>query len=269
MKAIKNRLMTTLVIFAFTVKAMGQTSSPYHTSWKTNGPVIAAGIGMSYLGLHLIGEKDGLTFQQLEGLQKSDVWFVDRFTAGNYSSSADKSSYYPFYGSFAMPVALLITRNERKHTGQILALYLETMAITGTVYSLTAGTVSRNRPYTYGTDAPLDDRTKKGATRSFFAGHTAATASATFFAAKVFADFHPDSRAKPYVWTAAALVPATVGYLRLKGGMHFLSDNLLGYGIGAGIGILVPQLHKVPNSRWSLVPMVTPDYQSAALSYRL
>ncbi|HEX8460354.1 MAG TPA: phosphatase PAP2 family protein, partial [Segetibacter sp.] len=85
--------------------------------------------------------------------------------------------------------------------------------------------------------------------RAFFAGHTAATAAATFFMAKAFADFNPDSKAKPYVWAFAASVPALVGYLRYKGGMHFLSDNLLGYAVGAGAGILVPKLHSIKKMR--------------------
>jgi membrane-associated phospholipid phosphatase len=29
--------------------------------------------------------------------------------------------------------------------------------------------------------------------------------------------------------------------------MHFLSDNILGYILGAGAGILIPQWHKIKN----------------------
>jgi membrane-associated phospholipid phosphatase len=122
------------------------------------------------------------------------------------------------------------------------------MAVTGTLFTMAAGNVNRLRPLAYaGNEVPMGDKTSKNARNSFFAGHTTATASATFFAAKIFHDFNPDSPARAYVWTAAAAIPATVGYLRLKAGKHFLSDNLLGYAIGAGSGILVPQLHKKAN----------------------
>lgn len=244
--------------------------SPYKTSWKVDGPVIAGTIGLNVLGLNLIQNKKSLTEAQLEAKSKADINAIDRFSAGYYSENADKLSYYPFYGSFAAPVVLLLNKNIGGKAGQVLALYLETMAVTGAAYTLSAGSINRSRPYTYGTKAPLEQRMKTSAQRSFFGGHTAATASASFFAAKIFADFNPDSRAKPYVWAAAAAVPALVGYYRLRGGMHFLSDNLVGYAVGAGAGILIPQLHKkTDNSDLSLTPVTGLNYQGLSLIYQL
>jgi membrane-associated phospholipid phosphatase len=101
----------------------------------------------------------------------------------------------------------------------------------------------------------LEERLHKYAENSFFAGHTAATASVAFFTAKVFHDLHPGSPWRPVVWGAAAAVPATVGYLRLRAGKHFLSDNIVGYAVGATIGILVPELHKRnQQTGWKLTP---------------
>jgi membrane-associated phospholipid phosphatase len=148
-------------------------------------------------------------------------------------------------------------------------LYLETMAVTGALYSITAGTINRSRPLVYNTSAPMERRTSNNSQRSFYAGHTAATASATFFAAKVFSDFNPDSKLKPYVWVVAAAVPAVVGYQRYKSGQHFLSDNLLGYGLGAAAGILIPKWHKTNMMKdMSIVPQVGKDYKGMAISYK-
>jgi membrane-associated phospholipid phosphatase len=264
--------MKALILLVFcsllTNVAFSQNDSPYRTSFKKDGPVIVAGVGLSYLGLTLIKNKDDLTTAEVLSKSKSNVNFFDRGTAGYYSNKADKDSYIPFYGSFAMPIVMLLNHNERSKAGQVLTLYFETMAITGAMYTLTAGSVQRSRPFVYSANAPMDERMDKKAQRSFFAGHTAATAAATFFAAKVFQDFNPDSRAKPYVWVAAAAIPATVGYLRLKSGRHFLSDNLLGYAVGAASGILVPQLHKKStDSGISLTPIVSPYSKGASLSY--
>ncbi|WP_207531990.1 phosphatase PAP2 family protein [Desertivirga arenae] len=251
-------------------QSSGKADSPYKTSWKVDGPVIAGTLGLNFLGLSLIKNKEGLTETEVmyKRAHKSDVNGIDRFAAGNYSENADKLSYYPFYASFAMPVAMLLNKKIGSKAGQVMAMYVETMAVTGAVYSITAGSVNRSRPYVYGSETPLDKSMKKGARRSFFAGHTAATASATFFAAKVYSDFNPDSRAKPYVWAAAAVVPAVVGYYRVQSGNHFLTDNLLGYAVGAGAGILVPQLHKKGSSNnLSVVPVTTPEYRGLNLSY--
>jgi membrane-associated PAP2 superfamily phosphatase len=169
-----------------------------------------------------------------------------------------------------MPVLMaLINKNERHKIGQVLVLYTETMAITGALFTMTTGNIYRSRPYVYNTTLSESMRKDKNAQRAFFAGHTAATAAATFFTAKVFQDFNPDSKAVPYVWVAAASVPALVGYLRYKAGMHFLSDNLLGYAIGAGAGILVPQLHKSKKlQNVSFSPTFGNGSRGLAMTYR-
>ncbi len=211
--------------------------------------------------------------QELNELSKDDVPGIDRFAAGNSSENADQISYYPFYGSFAVPVVMmLVDGNMRKNAGQISVMYIESMATTGALYTITAGLVDRPRPLVYDTSVPEGDRREGGAQRSFFAGHTAATASATFFAAKIYNDFYPDSALKPYVWTAAAAVPAWVAYLRTKAGKHFLTDNIVGYAIGAASGILIPELHKVEDPNFRMSPSMGLDingheYQGMSFQY--
>lgn len=242
-----------LLILSFlsclTCPAIAQEASPYKTSTRVDLPVTLGGVALSGLGLYLVSNKHGLSDAEVLSLDKADINSFDRFSAGNYDEDAKKLSDKFFYGSFATPLVLLFDGKIAHKAGQVAALYVETMAVTGTLFTMAAGNVYRVRPLAYGGDeVPLRQKSTKNATNSFFAGHTAATASATFFVAKVFHDFNPDSPARPYVWTAAAAIPAAVGYLRLKAGKHFLSDNLLGYAIGAGTGILVPQLHKKASS---------------------
>lgn len=229
----------------FSTEPVDTNSSPYETSWAVDGTYLVGSIGLNVLGFKLIQEKDALTLQEMNDLSKDDVPRIDRFIAGNYSENADDISYYPFYGSFAVPVVMMLADAKlRPHAGQISILFVESMATTGALFTITAGLVDRPRPLTYNTSVPEDLRREGGAQRSFFAGHTAATASATFFAAKIYNDFYPNSALKPYVWTAAAAVPAWVAYLRSKAGKHFLTDNIVGYAIGAASGILVPEFHK-------------------------
>ena len=264
----KTKILFLALIISCT-QVLAQTESPYKTSWKTDGLAIAGGVGLSALGLSMIKNKKDLTEAEVNALSKDDVFFLDRFSAGDYSSKANDDSYIPFYGSFAaVPVAMLLNKNERNHAGQVMALFVETMSVTGAIFSITAGSVQRSRPYVYNTDREMSHRMDSDSQRSFFAGHTAATATATFFAAKVFADFNPDSKLKPYVWAAAAAVPAAVGYMRLRAGRHFLTDNLIGYGIGAGVGILVPHLHKkTNNSGLSLQPYGGQKAQGLSLTW--
>ena len=247
--------------------AWGQTSSsPYHVNWVRDGIITAGAIGASVAGSLLITNKERLTEADLVGLSRNEVNRFDRFAAGNYSANAEHTSDYFFYGSFATPFLLLLNENVRQDAPQVFMLYGQAMSIAGGMYSLTAGLIDRKRPSVYATDAPLDARLHKYGENSFYAGHTSATATATFFVAKVFHDLNPDSPARPFIWAAAAAVPATVGYLRLRAGKHFLSDNILGYAIGASVGILVPELHK-RDTGIALLPVSTPEYDGVGLVY--
>jgi membrane-associated phospholipid phosphatase len=250
-----------------------QSNSPYKISWAVDGPLVGVGLGLNVLGFQLVQNKETLSVQEMNELSREDVPKIDRFLTGNYDESADELSYFPFYGSFAVPVVMMLSdANMRNNAGHISVLFIESMATTGALFTITAGLVDRPRPLVYNTSVPERERREKSAQRSFFAGHTAATASASFFAAKIYNDFYPDSAARPYVWTAAALVPAWVGYLRAEAGKHFLTDNILGYAVGAASGILIPELHKKKNRNLGIAPAMGLDirgneYQGLSLHY--
>jgi membrane-associated phospholipid phosphatase len=250
-----------------------QSECPYKTKFKVDAPITSVGIGLSYYGLTLMMDKTGLTEEEVNNLDKNDVNGFDRFSAGYDSEKAKTISNYPFYGSFLLPFTLLLNENVKGHAGQVLGLYVQTMAVTGALFTMTNGLTPRTRPLVYSPDVDISEKTRSNARNSFYAGHTTAAAGASFFFAKVFHDFNPDSPARPFVWAGAAAVPAVVGYYRLKAGKHFLSDNLLGYAVGAATGILVPQLHKRNNNTGlSLNPTIIPTFtgtmsQGANMSY--
>lgn len=231
-------------------------TSPYSTSW-VDGAIVAGSVGLNYWGLSLMKEKKGLSEAEIKIIDadmaaaKAKIPAFDRWSAGSYSLKAKKLSDIPFYASFGVPLLFLANSQTRQNAPQIGLLYLETMAITGAIFSQANGRVNRIRPSIYNQSAGDDVRMDEKGQNAFYGGHTTATAAASFFAAKIFNDYYPYSPARPYVWTGAALLPAFVAYLRLRAGKHFLSDNLIGYAIGAGAGVLVPHLHK-SNSNISL-----------------
>lgn len=238
------------------VAAAQQAPLPYHTRFAVDAPIVAGLGAISAVGLHLSMKRDGPTNAELATFNKKDVPAFDRFSAGYYSEGFQTAGDLICYPSLVIaPGLLALSPAVRGRYGQVLGLYLQTLLATGAIFTMSIGTLPRYRPYLYGPEGG-DQRTGHIATNSFFAGHTAHTATATFFAAKVFHDFNPDSPAQPYVWAAAAVVPAVVAYTRIEAGKHFLSDNLVGYAVGATMGVVVPQLHKVAGRRGvSLVPM--------------
>ncbi len=263
-----------MVISINSVVAQDRNTSPYKTDLLKDGIFVTAGIGLNVLGLSFVQNKDALTLDELNAKSKNDIWKIDRWAAGNYSDQANSDSYIPLYASFVLPFALMINEDERQHAGQISVLFIETMATTGALFTMSAGLVQKSRPLVYNTSLPEEKRMAKDEQRSFFAGHTAATAAATFFAAKVYNDFHPDSNLKPLVWGVAAAIPASVGYLRIKAGKHFLTDNLIGYAVGAASGILIPELHKSKNENLKIYPTMglnpgglNSNYQGLGMNY--
>jgi hypothetical protein len=247
----------------------------YHISWKVDAPVTGAGLGLSVFGLHLIQTKDDLTHEQAIAKSRSDIPAFDRGNAGFYSQKDNDASYIPFFAGFAMPLVMVVAdKTERQQAGKILVMYTESLAITATLYTITAGSIDRSRPLVYPDKsgnfrADESKRKSNNSQRSFYAGHVAAAASASFFAAKVFSDLNPDSKFKPVIWIIAAAVPAVTAYYRYEAGEHFLSDNILGYVLGAGVGILVPQFHKTHKNfqRLSLAPAIGQGYKGINIAY--
>src|SRR5688572_19657546 len=185
----KNLLIALALLLNFSTGAAAQfgpdsaSSTPYRTRFAVDAPVIGTGIALSGLGLYFISDKPSIKDDELATISKFDVNKFDRFTAGNYDPDAKAFSDFPFYGSFAAPLFLLADKNVRSNSGQVFTLYLETMAITGTAFALTVGLTDRYRPLVYKTDDPENeelnhDRHSKNSRNSFFAGHTAASASA-------------------------------------------------------------------------------------------
>ena len=126
------------------------------------------------------------------------------------------------------------------------------------------------RPLVYNPDIPFTDRSESGTLNSFFSGHVSTAAASTFFAAKVYSDYHPEFGNKKYLLFGAALIPPmVVGIYRYKAMKHFPTDVFTGLVVGAGMGVLVPHLHKRKNKMggFSFVPF-SGKYTGCVIGYR-
>jgi membrane-associated phospholipid phosphatase len=69
---------------------------------------------------------------------------------------------------------------------------------------------------------------------------------------KVYSDYHPEIGNNKYLLYGAALIPPLlVGYFRMKALMHFPSDVMVGLGVGALCGILIPEFHRLKDKKIS------------------
>lgn len=207
-------------------------------------PLTAAGSAWTLYAFSVIYGRDPSPVEKIQSLDINSINRFDRWAADIYSEKAAETSDLFFYGSMPLPVLLMLDKKIRKDAGKIAFLYLEAMAVTGVLYSGSAYLTNRYRPYAYNPEAPMDLRVRGGAKNSFFAGHVALVGTSTFFMAKVYADYNPDSKVKWIPYTLASVATGATAYLRHRGGRHFPSDIVLGTAVGPLVGILIPQFHK-------------------------
>lgn len=233
-------LLFTLNVLAFNSIAQRpyQLHSAREAGWIGGGGV---GVGVAYL---LKARTPAFNLQQLAALDAGRVPRFDRYALRHYSQPARHSSDILLYASLALPALLLADRQIRHDAPQVAVVVGEVFLVNLALTSLTKELVHRPRPLAYQPGVPLADKLQADTRRSFFSGHTSTTSAMTFATAKIWTDYHPDSRWTPVVWITAAAIPATVGYLRMRGGKHFLSDVVVGLLTGAATGILIPHWHR-------------------------
>jgi membrane-associated phospholipid phosphatase len=208
---------------------------------------------VSSIGLFVLNNKTSLDYSQIVSLNKKDIWTIDRKAVEQtYSSTTyDKSTKASDWGlnlSVFLPGLLILDKKIKNDMSNILLLYLETQAINISFY--TYGGVmftNRIRPIAYYPEATQDGKfSNHGIKDSFFSGHVSTVATASFFMAKVYSDYHPEIKRMKWLLYASALVPpAYVGYHRYKALKHFPTDIFTGIALGVATGILVPELHKI------------------------
>lgn len=245
--------------------ATASKAQTYQLSWKLDAPLLAGSFAWAGLSQWASGQVNPLTEDDIWMLNRSNVNSFDRPATYNWSPTAGHISDIGILVGGASIFTTLIPQKGRSEFGTIAVMALEGgFATLGLTNSFKAG-LKRTRPFVYNIYAPLDDKLKRDARFSFFSGHTSLTAYGTFFTAKVLHDLFPEARWRYLTWASAAAISATTGYLRVRAGKHFPTDVIAGFAVGAGIGILIPQLHKKKSNSLSLFP--TPNGIGMAMRF--
>jgi membrane-associated phospholipid phosphatase len=180
----------------------------------------------------------------------------DRTAISNYSVAAKNTSNIFGYASFALPAIFLIGSDTRRDFGKIALIWGEVIAVNAGLTTISKHALKRPRPYVYSTKENTFSKSSKGAQASFVSGHTSVMASNLFFLARTFSVYHHNSKLKPYVWGICITAPAIMGHLRVKAGVHYPTDVIAGYALGAAVGLLIPELHKKrDNYQLTVIPV--------------
>jgi membrane-associated phospholipid phosphatase len=105
-------------------------------------------------------------------------------------------------------------------------------------------TTGRARPYVWQGNPDLYPPDVSDANVSFFGGHTTFVFAVVVSGSTLF--FMQDMPGAPYVLGVGLAAATFTAYLRMAAGKHYLSDTLVGAGVGSLIGWAVPYLFHRP-----------------------
>jgi len=244
----------------------------YTVNYRIDIPITAVAIATSLWGLSIVNNKTPLDSLTIIGLDANDINQFDRSAAwqdAEFAPTARRISDFSMAFSHTLPFLLLIDKKIRQDWGDVLLLFFETHAIVGNLYSWGSVIhIDRIRPLAYNPDVPWEERTATRTKNAFYSGHTSTSASASFFAAKVYCDYHPELGNRKYlIYSLAVVPPVFTGIFRYKGLKHFPTDVITGVLVGASMGVLIPHLHKKTGPNLSIVPFAG-QVNGLAMSYR-
>lgn len=215
---------------------------PFKLSTRKEAAIIGVGSAIGITALIVVLNNDHLTEDEINSLHPEDVNKFDRIAIGPYQEDFPGDAL--LYSSYLLPLTFLTYDETREDFGTLALMYGEVFLINKGINALVKGLTTRNRPFVYDDDTPLEKKYMINARHSFYSGHASVTASNSFFTAKIFSEYLTDNTAKTLIWTAAAILPAVTGFSRINTHNHFPTDVIVGYIVGAAIGYLIPEIHK-------------------------
>jgi len=188
------------------------------------------------------------TRTSLNGFDKAGL---DAFAGANRHASGIASDIMGYAGMPVLTLGLGLIASldadrgaSRKYRarrfGIDVLLMTEAVSTTLTVMDFTKYLSKRRRPSAI--DEPVDGKRIVDQNLSFFSGHTALAFSLASSAGMIATLRH--ERLAPLVWVVGMAAATATGITRLAANQHFASDVVVGGAVGAGIGALVPLLHR-------------------------
>ncbi|MET0795295.1 MAG: phosphatase PAP2 family protein, partial [Polyangiaceae bacterium] len=213
--------------------------------------MIAVSLGFAGT-LELINSTGEIRPQQIApNFQRSRLFFLDRPVlaqtpdprAGGYSTIGLGAAV-----AFAFVDPILSgVREKSVQTGLADAfMYAESISFTMAMTNIVKMAVRRPRPSAYieAEAHPNAENTSTDSALSFFSGHAAITATVTATASYLAFARAPHG-ARPWITLGVGTALTTfVSIERVRAGKHFPTDVIAGSIAGAGIGLVVPHLHR-------------------------
>ena len=230
----------------FTIAQRTAAQSPY--SFNTGRELGIIVPGLVFHGVSLLHPVpiDSL-WRRVSTMDRADLPAFDRSAAYNWNLNAHHTSSVLLWAGVGGSLTMSLVDRPTPDMGTPLAMMGETVLLTTGLTNMVKVLVHRPRPYAYNPDVPLEVRKAREAYISFWSGHTATAAAMAFASAELVQHSGANSTAKTVTWTTAITLPMLIGHYRVRAGRHFRTDVIVGYLVGAGIGMAVPYIHRIGN----------------------
>jgi hypothetical protein len=226
---------------------------------------------------NVLHNKRDLTLAEVQSARRDIVNVLDRWALNqdpskrdHFYTLSDKTLTAILAGSAA---TFVLGKKTRKDWLRLGLMYYQTQFLTFAFYDFSPmGPLFQNRlrPVVYYDYFPYEYRKGGNQRNSMYSGHVANATAATFFAVKVYLDYHPEMRKKKFLFYGLASLPALFnGYLRLKALAHFPSDILTGYMVGGLFGVMVPELHRIKSKKIGLSTFYNGQSGGLHVTYKL
>jgi membrane-associated phospholipid phosphatase len=246
-----------LAFVLLTSPAVAQERPFPYVVGRQDALIVPAGVGLAVLGDHVANREDPLTRVQIAALTPDDVNGFDRTAAGNWSPEwGDRSDWArdALIGSAALvtfvPLVPSVVHGQWRDAAILGTMLGESyLLLRGATYTA-KGLAGRTRPFVHNTALTVDERLAlsdadpQDAYQSFYSGHSAAAFALATFMSRVFTDIRGRSTTSDVLWASSLSVASLTAYARVKAGMHYPSDVLVGAAVGTAIGLAVPWLHR-------------------------
>lgn len=237
-----------ILISANPAYAQSAEQSVYGYRYAIDIPTTLFGIGFNFWGQEQLRQYPHLAPEDYANLGPDNINAFDRGATRQDPTKANAAhglSNVTLFAAPLLPFALGFDRKIRKDGLNLSLMYLQTHSFNTIAYLVTALNIRRKRPFVYNPREITERKGGQKSTDSFFSGHVSVVTASTFYMAKVYLDYHPEKRHKKWLYYGLATIPsAYTAYFRYTAGKHFPSDMIVGYVIGAAIGILTPEMHQ-------------------------
>jgi len=229
-----------VILSSLALPAPAEAQELYRLRVAEDAPVIAASLAIGATPLLFTHELPPA--ECLPRCNRHRVSAVDRWSIGLRSAFAGLLSDILVVAVPLAGLALDLADEPDRAFWQDAAVALEAYSLQVVVLTLTKFAVRRPRPFVYDESLPVQERSGRDSTLSFFSGHT----STAFVSAVAFAETYRrrhEGASVVAVYAGGLTLATLVGACRILAGKHFLTDVLVGALVGTSLGLLVPALH--------------------------